>query len=137
MFSDFWNEIHILQRTWKCLLHFQQTQATTIGPSTVSILIWSRNCQKFDHNFDADEESYQEHALKLNNSQVMIQKPFPGLVAGTKYDHFIFFKNMGKLGLFWLEIECWLIIWPSIALKSNNLLDIFHNKPLLYTHQVH
>ena len=33
----------------------------------------------------------------MNNPQVMIQKPFPGLVTGAKYDYFIFFKNMGKL----------------------------------------
>ena len=36
----------------------------------------------------------------MNNPQVMIQKPFPGLEAGAKYDYFIFYKNMGKLGIF-------------------------------------
>ena len=36
----------------------------------------------------------------------MIQKPFLDLVGGAKYDYFMFFKNMGKLGLFQSEIEC-------------------------------
>ena len=35
----------------------------------------------------------------MNNPQVMIQKLFSDLVAGAKYDYFMFFKNIGKLGL--------------------------------------
>ena len=77
-------------------------------------------------------------------TRVMIQKPFPGLATGdfdlwhsAKYDYFILFRNMGKLGLFWSEIECWLITWPSITIKCNISFDIFHKKPLLCTHQVH
>ena len=45
----------------------------------------------------------------MKNAQFMTQKPFPGLVAGGKYDYlktWLFLKNMGKLGLFWSEIEC-------------------------------
>ena len=30
----------------------------------------------------------------------------------------MFLKNMGKLGLVWSDIECWLIIWPPITLKK-------------------
>ena len=71
----------------------------------------------------------QEHALKINNPQVMIQKLFLDLVAGAKYDYFIFFKNVGNFGLFRSEIESWLIIWPSVSLKSNFSLDIFHKQP--------
>lgn len=55
------------------------TQATFIALDPFSILIWSRNCPKvanywvsFDQKLDADEESRQEHALKMNNLQVMI-----------------------------------------------------------------
>ena len=48
----------------------------------------------FNHKFDADEESFQEHALKMNNPQVL------GIGASAKYDYFIFLKSMSKLGLF-------------------------------------
>ena len=83
------------------------TQATLIASGPLSTLIWSRNCPKVaDQKSDADEESCQEHALKINNSQFMIQKPFPGFVAGDNYDYFIFLKNMGKLALFRSKIEC-------------------------------
>ena len=41
----------------------------------------------------------KKHALKMNNPYVMILKPFPGLLADTKYDYFILFKNMDKLDL--------------------------------------
>ena len=82
-----------------------RTQATPIVWDPLSILIWSKNCPKvaelsLDQIFDADEESCQKHTLKMNNPQVMIQKPFAGLVTGPKYDYSIFFKNMGKFGLF-------------------------------------
>ena len=81
-----------------------RTQARPIAVGPLSILIWGRSCPKIakplNQKFDADEESCQEHALKMYNPQVMIQKPSPDLVAGAKYDYFIFFKNMGKLRLF-------------------------------------
>ena len=73
----------------------------------------------------------------MNNPYVMILKPFPGLLADTKYDYFILFKNMDKLDLLWSEIECSLMIWPSITLKSNISLDIFHKQTLLCTHRAH
>ena len=73
----------------------------------------------------------------MNNPQVMIQKPFPGLMEGATYDYFMFFKNMGKLGLFWPEIECWLTILPSTALKGNISFDLFYKQPLLCIHWAH
>ena len=145
MVSDFWNEIHIPQRTWKCLVYFlglahlypghahcPGLSPYWFGVGIVQIVqskiwwwwwrfIW-RTCSK------------------MNNSQVMIQKPFLGPVAGAKYDYFMFFKSIGKLGLFWSEIQCRLIIRPSVTLKSNISLDIyyiFHKQSLLCTHRAH
>ena len=83
----------------------------------------------FNHKFVADEESFQEHALKMNNPQV------PRLMARAKFDYFIFLKSMSKLGLFWSEIACWLILWSSITMKSNISLIYFINNPLLYIHR--
>ena len=67
----------------------------------------------------------------------MIQKPFLGLVTGAKYDYFIFVKIMFKLGFFWSEIKCRLIIWPSVTFKRNISLDIFHEQSLVCTHRAH
>ena len=116
MVSDFWNEIHIPQRIWKCLVH-------SLGPALldghahypefslhidfgVGIVQKYTSFISFDQKFNSDEELRQEHALKINNPQVNIQKPFPDLEAGAKYGYFIFFKHMGKSGLFWSESEC-------------------------------
>ena len=57
----------------------------------------------------------------------MIQKPFLGLVTGAKYDYFIFVKIMFKLGFFWSEIECRLII--QLHSKGIFLLKYSINNP--------
>lgn len=103
------------------------TQATPIVLDPLSILIWSRNYPKV-----AELCLRSEIWSEIWYWWRIISRTCSKNEQSWSYDYFIFFKNME---LFWPEIECYLIIWASITLKSYILLDIFRKKLLLWTHR--
>ena len=133
MVFDFWDEIHIPQGMWKCLVHLlastlpSAVYAHGFGPP--AILIWSQNCPKVAELglFRSEICYWRRHmartwAKKNYLSSYDLKTVSRSCLSDAKYIFFHIFYEYGQVGSLLIRIN------------KNISLDVCYKQPLLCSH---